>query len=243
MPVPALRDRTLRVTESPLRDPDVLALQRLLAPYGPGPLDGEYGPLTAAAVARAKWALGYPRVWCVGAAATPRFVAYLGGAVLPPAYAARGEVRRRGTATLRARIVLNARWGIANEPQIHYAELRPIDGLHEPRRLPLTTDCSGFVTLCYAWAGAPDPNGLGYSGEGFTGTLLRQLRPISLAKAQPGDLVVWGPPPGRHVALVLEAGPDPLLCSHGEERGPLAIRFAVESEFQPPPATWLAGLP
>ncbi|HET7571066.1 MAG TPA: hypothetical protein VFJ77_00180 [Gaiellaceae bacterium] len=150
---------------------------------------------------------------------------------------------RAQSSALRRRIVANARWGIRNEPRIHYRELRPIDGLHERRKLPLETDCSGFVTLCYAWAGAPDPNGLDYDGAGWTGTLLEHMRPLALADAQPGDLVVWGDPPGHHVALVLEPGDDPLLCSHGQERGPLAIRFSVESAYQPQPATWLSCLP
>jgi hypothetical protein len=60
---------------------------------------------------------------------------------------------------------------------------------------------------------------------------------------QPGDLVVWGAYPGHHVALVLEVGPDPLLCSHGQEKGPIAIAFSAESKYQPSPATWLACLP
>lgn len=209
------------------RSLDVTALQQLLAPYQPGPVDGQYGPLTEAAVRRAKKALGYRR--CTGVAG-PRLVALL-------------EASAAQSLTVREEIVANARWGIANEPQIHYEQLRPIDGLHEPRKLPLYTDCSGFSTLCYAWAGAPDPNGLGYSGAGYTGTLLQHMTAIAADAVQPGDLVVWGPPPGHHVALVLELGPDPLLCSHGQEAGPLEIRFSVESEYQPSPATWLSCLP
>jgi peptidoglycan hydrolase-like protein with peptidoglycan-binding domain len=209
------------------RSLDVRALQQLLAPYNPGPVDGEYGPLTAAAVKRAKKALGYRR--CDGVAG-PRLIALL-------------KEKAAQSLTLREQIVANARWGIANEPQIHYEQLRPIDGLREPRKLPLRTDCSGFSTLCYAWAGAPDPNGLGYSGQGYTGTLLQHMKAIGEEAVQPGDLVVWGVPPGHHVALALEAGPDPLLCSHGQEKGPIAIRFSVESEFQPAPATWLSCLP
>jgi hypothetical protein len=60
---------------------------------------------------------------------------------------------------------------------------------------------------------------------------------------QPGDLVVWGAAPGHHVALVLEAGDDPTLVSHGQEKGPIAISFSVESKYQPSPATWLSCLP
>jgi len=43
---------------------------------------------------------------------------------------------------LRAKIGAAARWGIANEPRIHYGEIRPMP---LARALPLTTDCSGFV--------------------------------------------------------------------------------------------------
>ena len=143
-------------------------------------------------------------------------------------------------ATVRQKIVTAARWGIANEPRIHYGEIRPI---RLARALPLTTDCSGFVTLCYYLAGAPDPNGRGYDGSGYTGTLLGWLPAIAPLDADRGDLVVWGTYPGRHVALVLEPGRDPLLCSHGQEHGPLAIRFSDECAYQPPVVTWLSAFP
>jgi len=136
-------------------------------------------------------------------------------------------------------IVAAARWGIENEPLIHYAEVRPMP---LTRTLPLATDCSGFVTLCYFLAGAPDPNGLGYSGVGWTGTLLQHLARIDRPRARRGDLVVWGAYPGRHVSLVLEPGNDPLLCSHGQERGPLAVRYSVEDRWQACESTWLSGL-
>jgi cell wall-associated NlpC family hydrolase len=142
-------------------------------------------------------------------------------------------------ATVREKIVTAARWGLAHEPRIHYGEIRPIP---LARTLPLTTDCSGFVTVCYFLAGAPDPNGLDYSGEGWTGTLLRHLEHVPRGKARRGDLVVWGGYPGRHVAILLELGADPLLCSHGQERGPIAIRFSEESRYQPERVTWLRGL-
>ena len=142
-------------------------------------------------------------------------------------------------ANVRQKIVAAARWGIAHEPRIHYGEVRPIPF---GRRLPLTTDCSGFVTICYYLAGAEDPNGRGYDGAGYTGTLLGWLPRIHPAEARRGDLVVWGTWPGRHVAIVLEPGDDPLLCSHGQERGPLAIAYSAECALQPRVVTWLAGV-
>jgi cell wall-associated NlpC family hydrolase len=139
--------------------------------------------------------------------------------------------------SVREEIVGVARWGIRNEPRIHYALVRPMP---LRRELPLATDCSGFATLCYFLAGAEDPNGLDYIGEGYTGTMLRHMRHVHAAR--PGDLVVWGRYPGHHVAIVMEAGEDPLLCSHGQERGPLAIRFSDEDRIQARPATWLSSL-
>jgi NlpC/P60 family protein len=141
---------------------------------------------------------------------------------------------------LRQAIVAAAKWGIRNEPRIHYGEVRPIP---LGRTLPLTTDCSGFVTVCYYLAGAPDPNGRGYDGEGSTATLLRHMRSIAQDDVRAGDLVVWGDYPGHHAALVLDPREDPLLCSHGQERGPLEIAFSTESRYQPPFVTWLSSLP
>ena len=142
-------------------------------------------------------------------------------------------------ATVREKIVAAACWGIDEEPRIHYGQVRPIPF---GRTLPLTTDCSGFVTICYFLAAAPDPNGRDYDGSGYTGTLLGHLPHIPAASARRGDLVVWGTDPGRHVALVLEPGSDPLLCSHGQERGPCAIRFSEEDRWQACPSTWLCGI-
>src|SRR5882672_7041378 len=139
--------------------------------------------------------------------------------------------------SVRDEIVGVALWGVRNEPRIHYAAVRPIP---LRRALPLATDCSGFATLCYFLAGAPDPNGLGYIGQGYTGTLLRHLPHIGAAAVQEGDIVVWGRYPGRHCAVVLEPGADPLLASHGSEAGPVEIRFSAEQRAHDgEPATWL----
>jgi cell wall-associated NlpC family hydrolase len=141
---------------------------------------------------------------------------------------------------VRSRIVAAARWGIRNEPRIHYGQVRPFPLAKE---LPLTTDCSGFATLCYFLAGAPDPNGYAYDGHGWTGSLLENMENVDRLAVQPGDLVVWGEYPGHHCAIVLAAGDDPPLASHGQERGPLEIRFSTESRYQPTEVTWLSCLP
>lgn len=241
---------TLQLANPHMSGADVKAAQHLLSanPFGnfqPGSADGEFGPATAAAVKQAKWLLGYPQCVCDDAFG-PKLEGYLAGKPLPAAYKTRRAQRLKDASSqsgLRAKIVEIARWGIANEPSIHYEQLRPVDGMDHPRKLPLHTDCSGFSTLCYRWAGAKvDPNGGNFGGGAYTGTMLQHCRHIAKSAVQPGDLVVWGAYPGHHVALVLEAGADPLLCSHGQEKGPIAIAFSVESKYQPTPAAWLSCL-
>lgn len=148
------------------------------------------------------------------------------------------------TPTTRERIVTWARWGVTNEPRIHYTEDKRRDDwlITSPHQtLPLSTDCSGFATLCYCLAGAPDPNGLAYKTLGYTGTMLDHGRQVE--RPQPGDLVVYGGGTGHHVAVVVEAGADPLTVSHGQEAGPLYIRVSEEAKYQPAGIRYLTFLP
>jgi hypothetical protein len=103
--------------------------------------------------------------------------------------------------------------------------------------LPFTTDCSGYVTVSYRAAAAPDPNGQGYNGQGFTGTLLSHGEHVQ--QPAPGDVVIYGPGNGHHAALVVRGGNDPLTVSHGSENGPLLITVSAERKFQPPGVRYL----
>lgn len=156
-----------------------------------------------------------------------------------------GLVKRFGKVTVapapplpddhRAMVVQWAKRGVQQEPMIHYKEIRPMP-LSWTVPPGLTTDCSGFATLCYKLAGAPDPNGLGYNGEGYTGTLLSHGK--STEKPQPGDLAFFGPLTADHVVIVIEAGADPLCVSHGQEKGPLEVRVSVEAAAHKPPVRY-----
>jgi hypothetical protein len=234
--------RILQLADPLLTGPDVKEAQRLLTEnmYGnfhPGDIDGEYGELSAGAVRRAKWTIGYPDEY-VNENYGAKLAAYLQGTPLPPDY----EQRRQERATkggqeaqLRKEIVANALWGVEKCDEIHYDMMGPrLAGLDSPRGIPLTTDCSAFVTLCYSWAGAPNPNGgpYGVKTTAFTGTLLKNCRRIPRSMVQPADLVVWGKGNGNHVCLVVEGGADPVLVSHGAERGPLRISFSAEDRYQ-----------
>lgn len=124
-------------------------------------------------------------------------------------------------------VVANGEWGVKNEPYIHYAQIRPMP---HSLGLPMTTDCSGFATVCSQAAKAPDPNGNGYNGLGYTGTFLAHCQHLSKAEAKPGDFVVYGNYPGEHVVILKEPGSvaDPMTISHGQEAGPIEVRNSVE---------------
>src|SRR5487761_1876494 len=93
--------------------------------------------------------------------------------------------------------------------QVDYAEVRPMSTAHLTEsqldcRLRggghITCDCSESVTLMFRLAGLRDPNGLGYDGEGYTGTMLTHL-PIFTegGKVHEGPLIVLGPGTETHV--------------------------------------------
>jgi hypothetical protein len=52
-------------------------------------------------------------------------------------------------------------------------------------------DCSSSSTVIYHEAGAPDPNGFGYNGYGFTGTIWPRGK-FTTDNPQPGDLAFYG---------------------------------------------------
>ena len=245
--------KNLYLKEVPyLNNPSVKNAQSLLAKnhYGRfynGAIDGSYGPITASATKSAKYWLGYPNKaqnTTFGAA----IFAYLSGTTkLPVAYQIRRKIRlaaTNGSDALRNRIVDQLKWGIANSPSIHYAQIRPMPlKAWKSHNLPLTTDCSGSVTCAYNAAGADDPNGFGYDGSGYTGTLMSHLPHIHASEAKPADLIVFGDYPGHHVCAILETGSDPLLFSHGQEAGPFAIRMSTEHQAQGSgPVTYLRGV-
>lgn len=153
-------------------------------------------------------------------------------------------------ADVRPHIVSWANWGVTNHSGFNYTEgLLRMSGINKPGVLPCSCDCSAFVTYCYNWAGAPDPNGQGYNGTGYTGTLLEHGTPITVSEAIPGDVIVYGPGTGEHTAIIVQAGNDPLTVSMGEQGDPNYVRvsqdgrqpqrylrFSTDSSSPAPPA-------
>lgn len=251
--------RTLALTSPLTQGDDVVFSQECLqgrrGPYAAfykGARHGIYDEATADAAKKAKYYLGFPLPEVDRTCGdTLRGLLQHGPEALPEDYQVRRTARLKApsvppvppAAALRADIVGKARWGVAHEPQIHYAQVRPM-----PASLALALehpiDCSAFVTLCYKDAGAPDPNGLAYNGSGYTGTLLGHCRHISSTQAQAADLVVFGSGTGTHVVLITETGSDPLVASHGWDGGPQELRLSTESHYHAgEPITFLACLP
>ena len=140
---------------------------------------------------------------------------------------------------------------VRNEPRIHYRQHRPVQTAHlsslhllqQALYLPhgVTMDCSESVTLLCHVCGLDDPNGFDYDGTGYTGTLLHHLPHYTdPRKAKVGALVVFGPGSGHHVCMVRHTGADPVLFSHGSERGPIWIRLSDEKRYQRPPTVFLS---
>lgn len=224
---------------------DVIAVKRALkaAGFGRGLLfTPVFGPQAVANVKRFQQAHRIPATGVYGVKTHRALAAFFdakGGKLLAaaaPKHTAPKPAKKPDGA--RERFVDICRWAIANSAQIHYAETRPMPITVKAKTLPLTVDCSGSTTLFAKWAGAPDPNGLGYNGEGFTGTLMNHCRKISRNQVRPGDLAVFGSYPGHHVAVVVGVKPngDLELESHGSEAGPLDIALSVEQRYQPPVA-------
>ena len=139
----------------------------------------------------------------------------------------------------REAIVAWALWGVANKSRFVYTEgpARMSMVAACPDHGIITCDCSAFVTYCFSWAGAVDPNGLGYPGLGYTGTLLSHDQHIALFKTLgtveksnllPGDLIVYGPGTGEHVAMIvgLKDPANPETVSMGGPGDPSFVQVA-----------------
>jgi len=92
--------------------------------------------------------------------------------------------------------------------------------------IPRYEDCSSFATWVYWVSGKADPNGFGYNGYGFTGTLQAHGTKILWSNVKPGDLVFYGYPTS-HVAIYVGSG---RVVSFGSEIGPLLLPTHYRSD-------------
>lgn len=121
-----------------------------------------------------------------------------------------------------------ALWGYNSRGSIHYLQSRPMNYMNDLKHLPVWEDCSAFFTKCCKFAGFKDPNGFGYNGAGYTGTIAAHGTRLSdISQAKPGAAVLYGSPPGyEHVAAYIGGG---RIVSHGSEGGPYFLPYDYRS--------------
>lgn len=156
----------------------------------------------------------------------------------PPSHAPRGAP---GKPVLRKAIARLALYFHLIRNQIGYSQARPIKGVNPfipPNRLDdgnWLWDSSGFITYLYraATKGKVDPNGNGWSGYGYTGTLVANGNRVTVPKV--GDIIFFGQPslPGgrAHAAVFVEPGLDGRIVGHGSTPGPLLTENDYRSDF------------
>jgi hypothetical protein len=190
--------KTYGLTSPTQRGDGVADLQRALvtnpfAVFYVGEVDGEFGPLTAQACARAKWLLGYPQAE-VKQTGGKTLYAYLREAQpLPATYAAKRRYRlwkERNRGAIRQRALEEARRhvGVKESPpgsnDVYFSRWYDLLGPW----------CAMFVTYCYVTAGS----------KGFKRGAYWAYCPYLLAAAragengasitrdpQPGDIVLY----------------------------------------------------
>lgn len=133
----------------------------------------------------------------------------------------------------RRAIVATAMLGYAHRSTIHYTQtslrMWGVRNNVQPPKVPPYEDCSSFSTWCYFVAGVKDPNGFGYGGWGYTGTLIEHGRKIEPRDLKRGDLVFYGRATvPSHVAVFVGDG---RVISHGSEVGPLLLPRTYRSDL------------
>src|SRR5574338_9553 len=127
-------------------------------------------------------------------------------------------------------IVSYSTFGFNNRYKIHYTQgplrMYGVRNHVRPPRIPYYEDCSSYATWTYWGAGVRDPNGLGYNGWGYTGTLAQHGSRTT--NPQPGDLAFYGRFPYGHVVVYIGNGK---CISHGSEIGPLLLNVYYRSDF------------
>lgn len=131
--------------------------------------------------------------------------------------------------TLRRKIAAAAECGYRNRDDVHYTQAAGtrMDGILRDRRppeFPRWADCSSFAIWCYWAAGAPDPNGTGFSG-GWSGSLIQKGK--ETRDARMGDIAFYGRSRSgiNHVTVCVGNG---RCISHGQESGPMLYRLDYE---------------
>lgn len=223
--------RELKLKHPYMMGRDVVAVQRALAKAGVrkwGNFTGAYGAGTKKNVQKFQEKVNLTIDGVYGKDTHKKLARYFdsyGTYLMNQAYKAHHQISKRNV------IVSYATFGYNNRYKIHYTQsslrMYGVRNKIRPPRIPYYEDCSSFATWTYWGAGAPDPNGLGYNGWGYTGTLVQHGQRTS--NPQPGDLAFYGyGAPYHHVTICIGNG---MCISHGSEIGPLLLPVHYRSDF------------
>lgn len=140
------------------------------------------------------------------------------------------KVNKQVSQTPRTKIVAYATFGYNYRHKIHYTQsslrMYGVRNKIRPPKIPYYEDCSSYSTWCYWGAGVKDPNGRGYDGWGYTGTLC--LHGNATIKPRPGDLAFYGHKPYSHVVIYIGNN---MCISHGSEIGPVLLYVYYRGDF------------
>lgn len=145
----------------------------------------------------------------------------------------RAIARARQVASIQAAGVAACRLVVRNRGVIHYTQsvlrMSGVRGKLLPPQFGRWEDCSSEATwIAYCMDATarrfggrfPDPNGLGYSGLGYTGTMIRNGRSISAYAGPPAFTSTFYGVPIGHMGVKMSMA---YIMSHGSERGPVEV--------------------
>jgi predicted chitinase len=241
--------RTLTLTSPYMKGPDVVKVQRALGV----PDDGEYGPVTASAVADWKRRSGYPDKAIDGVLATADLRWLLGRQPIPPGYTRRAQARQQALASS-AGVGERAATTMEEWASSGYCE-KPAGSNKVPQLVKLAGElgvASGIVPMGFAWCGFSAFLSALAAGGTTAGEGLRELHfnalycPAILAEAQSGrfglrvipqsqaargDLVLfdWGPggDPVDHVARLVKPPEGGTVTTVDGNSGPDSLHVIV----------------
>ena len=239
--------RVLQLANPHVTGPDVVEAQKLLAknPYGSfdaGTADGEYGELTAGAVQRAKWELGYPanaRDSTFG----PQLKAFLSGKKpLPPPFkkrrAQRHEAGRLAAGDPQADRPVGALGLQEQRPDRLHAERQRQALAARQERVRAARDRLLRLRHALLLVGRrAEPERGGGLRRAPAGLHRLDARSHAEDPEEPrrSPATWWSgrrPAPGSTCAWWSPRGADPMLVSHGDDSGPKKLRFSAEDAYQ-----------
>lgn len=224
--VPHPRDLRYKASGGYMRGPDVQAVDRALWRAGvfkrvkAAPFRKAYGPGMRDHVKRFQARKGLKVDGVYGLATHRKLAPYY------DAYAIKLVNSYRVPQTPAQKIVTGAMIAYNYRARIHYtqspARMYMVRNRIPANRIAMTSsiweDCSSFATWLYWQAGLPDPNGLGYNGQGYTGTMAVRGRRVWTDGAPVGSFSFYGGGfPYGH--MVIRIGKNRII-SHGNESGP-----------------------